>query len=44
MPEECPQEICDLAEKCLSDNPADRPSALQCVHVLANPSPPHQSA
>jgi len=36
--------VANLAEQCLSDSSAERPSALQCVHVLANPSPPHQSA
>ncbi|KAK9819385.1 hypothetical protein WJX81_007382 [Elliptochloris bilobata] len=43
VPEECPQDIAALAEQCLSNSSAERPSALHCVHVLASPSPPHQS-
>ncbi|KAI7836687.1 hypothetical protein COHA_009463 [Chlorella ohadii] len=31
VPDECPQEVCDLMLECLSDDPAKRPTAQQLV-------------
>ena len=34
VPEECPEEIARLIERCLSEFASDRPSAVQCAQYI----------
>jgi hypothetical protein len=35
-PDDCPQAIVDLYERCIKENPDDRPSALECLEILTS--------
>ena len=35
VPEEAPQEVADLVQACLSEDPEDRPTATELVHCLS---------
>lgn len=35
VPEEAPQEIVDLMERCMQVDPADRPKACECIEVVS---------
>lgn len=46
VPDECPQEIADLVDRCLDEVPEGRPSALEIYDIitqscLMHPIPPN---